>query len=78
MLDDNFFNGVPWTIGLKRFISTGGHGPFELSILPLRRDAPIFLEKRFLPRFGVKNQLVDLEGVKLIPQYKFRIEPISK
>lgn len=78
LLDDNFYNGVPWTIGLKRFTATSGGGPIELSILPLRRDAPTFIEKRFLPRFGEKKQMVDLESVKLIPQYKFRIEPVSK
>jgi beta-galactosidase len=78
LLDDNFYNGLPWTIGLQRFIRKTGNQPIELSILPLRRDAPIFIEKRFKPNFGDKNQIVDLGSVALIPQYKFRIEPSSK
>ena len=51
LLDDNFNNGLPWTIGLRRFTPKIGDGPLELSILPLRRDAPIFFEKRFRPSF---------------------------
>jgi beta-galactosidase len=78
LLDDNFYNGVPWAIGLKRYMPRSGFGPIELSIVPLRRDAPIFIEERFLPRFGDKKQIVDLESVRLIPQYKFRIELVSK
>ena len=53
-------------------------GPLELSILPLRRDAPIFLERRFRPNFGSKNQIVDLKSATLIPQYKFQIEIAGK
>jgi hypothetical protein len=78
LLDDNFNNGLPWTVGLQRFIATGDDGPLELSILPLRRNAPIFLEKRFWPNFQGKSQLDDLKSATLIPQYRFEIETEAK
>jgi beta-galactosidase len=43
LLTDNFYNGQPWSVGLRRFIESK-ENKFELSILPLRRDAPIYLE----------------------------------
>jgi beta-galactosidase len=78
LLDDNFNNGIPWTVGLERFISKIGDGPIELSILPLRRDAPIFFERRFRASFDDKSQIVGLKSATLIPQYKFQIEILAK
>jgi beta-galactosidase len=78
LLDDNFNNGMPWTIGLQRFIPKIGDGPLELSILPLRRDAPIFFERRFRASFDDKSQIVDLKSATLIPQYKFQMEMLAK
>ena len=78
LLEDDFYNGIPWTIGLRRFIPKMGDEPLELSILPLRRDAPIFLEIRRQPSFGDKNQIVDLKSAALIPQYKFQVEMVAK
>jgi beta-galactosidase len=74
LLDDNFNNGVGWTIGLRRFTRMLSNGPLELSILPLRRDAPIFLEKRFWPSFHSRGQVGDLKSATLIPQYKFQFQ----
>jgi beta-galactosidase len=74
LLDDNFYNGLPWTVGLERFHTILDDGSMELSILPLRKDAPLFIEKEFRPDFGSSNQIVDVKSARVIPQYKFRIE----
>jgi beta-galactosidase len=78
LLDDNFFNGLPWMLGLQRFNQKIEAGDLELSILPLRKDAPIFMEARYWPTFRNTNQLVDLKSATLIPQYNFRVESTSK
>ncbi|HTM17847.1 MAG TPA: beta-galactosidase [Terracidiphilus sp.] len=78
LLDDNFNNGMPWTIGLQGFISKTGGGPLELSILPLRKDAPIFFEKGRRASFDERGQIVDLKGATLIPQYRFQMEMQAK
>jgi hypothetical protein len=73
LLDDNFYNGLPWTIGLSRFLSGPSPGKVELSILPLRKDAPIFLDPRYWPDFGRQQQIGKLVQMTLIPQYELRI-----
>ncbi|HEY5212041.1 MAG TPA: hypothetical protein VIJ38_03370, partial [Acidobacteriaceae bacterium] len=44
LLDDNFYNGTPWTIGLKRFFHSGAVKTLDLAILPLRKGMrpPVF------------------------------------
>ena len=74
LVDDNFNNGLPWIIELQRFKRKLSDTPLELSILPLRRDAPIFLEKRFWPSFAGRNQVSDLMGASLVPQYRFQLQ----
>lgn len=70
LLDDNFFNGLGWTVGLGRFLDAQGEGEFELSVMPLRSDAPVYFE---LPReiaFSADGQIDHLESVKLVPEYQ--------
>jgi hypothetical protein len=78
LLDDDFYNGLPWSIGLRRFYPQARQDPLELSILPLRKDSPVFLEPRFRPEFGVQDQAVELKSVVVSPQYEIRVEMPSK
>jgi beta-galactosidase len=78
LLEDNFYNGLPWMIGLKRFGQTIEGRKLELSILPLRKDAPIFLDMHPRPSFVGNGQIGELESMKLIPQYKFQIQMEEK
>jgi beta-galactosidase len=73
LLDDNFYNGEPWSIGLRRFAEAIGEGPLDLSILPLRKDAPVYLEQALRPNFGSRSQIVDLSKLSLVPEYQFVI-----
>jgi beta-galactosidase len=71
LLDDDFYNGLPWSIGLKRFAGLIRQAPLELSILPLRKDAPVYLESKYRPDFGSQSQKVQLKKVSAIPEYEF-------
>lgn len=73
LLTDNFYNGQPWTIGLKRFLNPQGANTFELSILPLRSDAPVYFELAQPPRFAANGQIGTLDSMKLVPQYQLEI-----
>lgn len=73
LLDDNFYNGTRWDVGLRRFASEVQRGPLELIILPLRKDAPIYLQHSSWPDFGEHNQMVRLRSLRLIPEYQFSI-----
>jgi len=73
LLDDNFFNGTPWKIGMKRFLDRHETGDLQLEVLPLRADSPIFLEdavRKMLPALG---QLDELRSVRVIPQYQLTL-----
>ena len=73
LLDDDFYNGKTWSIGLRRFAEPIRQGPLDLSILPLRKDAPIYLEDRDRPDFDAQSQMDKLGTLKLVPEYQFVI-----
>ena len=72
LLDDNFYNGEPWEIGLRRFRASVDESPITLSILSRRKDAPIFLERPF--REEGEGQVMKLNHVQLIPQYELSFD----
>lgn len=74
LLEDNFYNGLPWEVGLKRFSQALNAGPLELYILPLRKDAPIFLEKGKWPDFPKSGQVAKLKSLKLVPEYQLIVD----
>ena len=78
LLTDNFYNGQPWTIGLKRFLNTQESGNFEVSILPLRKDAPVYLETRNPTQFEANGQIGQLGSIQLVPEYKLEIDAGSR
>jgi hypothetical protein len=68
MLDDDYYFGRVWTIGLKRFRAALDQ-PLTLTVLPLRRDAPIYLDEAVRAALPPADQVVEVRSVKLIPQY---------
>jgi hypothetical protein len=73
LLTDNFFNGVEWRIGLKRFLPDSAALPLLLQILPLSQKAPIFFEPGKEPNFGSKDQVGVLDSVDAIPEYEIEL-----
>lgn len=74
LLDDNFYNGTVWEIGLKRFAPEILEKGADLEILPLRKDAPIYLPASARPKFGSKPDLVKLDFLRLVPEYELKID----
>jgi beta-galactosidase len=72
LLDDDFYDGTSWEVGLKRFPPEALAKGLELQILPLRKDAPIYLPKTAWPNFGDKSELVDVVSVIAFPEYEVR------
>jgi hypothetical protein len=78
LLDDDFWNGKPWMVGLARFLAPNSQGNFELSILPLRKDAPVYFELNGFglagpPQFAANGQIDKLESLRLVPEYQLEI-----
>ncbi|WP_158942812.1 beta-galactosidase [Granulicella sp. S190] len=73
LLDDNFFNGDPWDIGMRRSLEHKQTEDLRLQILPLRADSPIFLEDRIRKTLPATGQTVQLRSVRAIPQYQLTL-----
>jgi|GEM_PF-4822887 len=70
---DDFYNGLPLEMGLARYLNSIKEGVLDLLILPLRVDAPIFIDPRTKPQFspGIP-QLCELKEIRLSPVYQVK------
>lgn len=75
VLDDDFYNGRAWEIGLKRFLPADFDKKFEVSILPLQRKAPIYLDARAWKPMNAEGQTAKILGVELLPEYEVVLNP---
>jgi hypothetical protein len=71
LLTDDFFNGQTWTVGMRRYLNAGN--AFQLSVLPLRQDAPVYFEIPRKLEFGTNGQVDKLDKVSLVPEYELVI-----
>jgi len=74
LLTDNFYNGQIWPVGLTRFADLSHSNRFELQIMPLRKDAPIYLEAPSRPDFPANGQVVALDQLDLVPEYELDVD----
>lgn len=70
LLTDDFYNGKPWLVGLRRFLDSTGAGKFELSVLPLRKDAPVYFETQAPPAYAANGQVGKVDSLRLVPEYQ--------
>jgi hypothetical protein len=77
LLDDDFYNGRPWEIGLKRFLPGSFGKKLEISILPLPRNAPIYLDARAWEPISTEGQTVKVLGVEVLPEYEVILRPLK-
>ena len=65
-IDDNFYSGREFELGLKRYAPEILTGDLRLEILPLRKDSPIFLEAKARPDFGANETVLKLESMDVL------------
>jgi hypothetical protein len=66
LLDDNFYAGREFDLGLRRYAPEIFGGNLQLEILPLQKDAPIYIEPKDRPEFGTNRTVLKLESVEII------------
>jgi hypothetical protein len=66
LMDDHFFSGATWEIGLKGFTSRLDK-PLTLTILPLCKDAPIYLDGG-IGAMVTGDQTAELVDIQAVPQ----------
>jgi hypothetical protein len=75
MVDDWYYNGQPWQMGLGALGVKAGQS-LKLNVLPLRADAPIYIEAPHRPRFAEgQSQVAELRGARLLPVRRASIAP---
>lgn len=76
LLADDFYNGSPFELGLGR------HGPelhgqdLRLEILPLRKDAPIYLPDDAWPDFAGAASAVALTGLEVVERHHVELRAV--
>ncbi len=73
LIDDNFYYGEPWEMGLRNFPAAAMDG-LTIKILPLRKDSPIYLPEDRRPEFDPSGQAINLEGVSADPVYEVQMQ----
>lgn len=74
LIDDNFYDGLTWDVGLERFAHRLAQ-PLTLTVLPLRSDAPIYIQSPYRPWITPGAQLAEVLSVQAVPEYRLRIGP---
>ncbi len=74
LLTDDFYNGNVFDVGLRRYAPEILTGDLRVEILPLRKDAPIYLAKEARPDFGGKSSVVSLNRVEIVPRYQITLQ----
>jgi hypothetical protein len=73
LISDDYYFGRVWEIGLRRFAPEVLKKGLTLKILPLRKDAPIYLAKDRWPSFGKTREAIGVRGITLQPEYELVI-----
>ena len=75
LVQDHFYYGDPWTIGLKRYYDDLSSEPLTFYFRPLKKDAPFLGD---LPAWAVPDfsngPVIDIKSVEVIPEYKISIK----
>lgn len=81
LMDDSFWNGLPWEVGLSELGEAWRSQPqtFELQILPLPGKFPMYIERIAEMHFGKAAGEVLAPTIQLVPEYQFTVHaPASR
>jgi len=71
---DNFYNGLPWDIGLKRFAREILENGLNIRITPIRKHSKIYLEDWAKH----KNEEAGIQKIEISPEYSVNIIQTQK
>jgi beta-galactosidase len=70
LINDDFYKGTPFEIGMSRLNQMKHDLKLELQILPMRKDEPIYLPPGSQPTFPPSGQVATLKEIVAIPEYQ--------
>ncbi len=74
LLDDDFYKGIVWEIGLKRFSPGITDAPLEVKILPLLKSAPLYLPQAAWPSAWPDDAVGEIHQVDLVAEYEVSVQ----
>jgi beta-galactosidase len=80
LIDDSFWNGQPWSVGLKETLPAwrSAGAALELRVLPLPKAYPMYLERAGALHFNAAGAADALTDVQLIPQYRLTLDVVEQ
>jgi hypothetical protein len=75
LVDDHFYFGQPWRIGLKRFLPKLAEDEMYISFRPIAKDAPFIadLPAAAVPDFSKQNDVLRINHVRVAPEYRVEL-----
>jgi len=73
-VDDQFFYGQPWQIGLATLGKDAIEKGITLKILPLQKSLPAYIDEEHRPDFANESQLLKLNSVTAQPVYEMQLK----
>jgi beta-galactosidase len=70
LIADDFYNGRPWEIGLRRFLPQVLEDGLTLKVLPLHPQAPIYIQ----PEFKADPSTELIRNIRLVPEYRQTVD----
>jgi len=74
LITDDFYKGTTWEIGLDRLSPEQWAEGLRLEILPLRKDAPIYLPQSAWPQFASDGQISEVKSITAEPEYEISVQ----
>jgi hypothetical protein len=78
LVADHFWYGPAWEIGLRRFRHLLRANPLRLHLLPLRKDAPVYLSPQMRPTGSDAGQVLKVRSATFVPLSRVPVEPASR
>ena len=78
LIDDNFYNGRVFDLGLKRFAPAILTGDLRLEILPLPKDAPIYLADGAKPDFSKTASIARVNKLEIVNRYEASLKAAAE
>jgi beta-galactosidase len=72
-ITDDFYNGNAFDIGLRRHAPDILKGDLRIAILPLGKDAPIYMATQARPDFSHADSIAALQSAEIIPRYQLQL-----
>lgn len=73
LLTDDFYNGRPLEVGLRRHAPEILNGDLRIAILPLQRDAPVYMADEAWPDDIGEDGAVALRAAEIVPRFTARL-----